>query len=164
MEIINNTPSTMYFSPEESIGIVDIRSLGHYNIKPQAMHFNLTGIHNPFSKWNLDNRFEEYYAKISTQNVRYKKKDSARKTPGPYPWLDEDYPRGNMTDEGILYKYIDLSKCHLTDREKEEVLDLMIANKQAFSLRDKIGKCPDIKVRIEVKDPSTFFVRPPPNS
>ena len=152
----------MYFSPEESIGIVDIRSLGHYNIKPQAMHFNLTGIHNPFSKWNLDNGFEEYYAKISTQNVRYKKKNSARKTPGPYPWLDEDYPRGNMTDEGILYKYIDLSECHLTDREKEEVMDLMIANKQAFSLRDEIGKCPDIKVGIEVKDPSTFFVRPSP--
>ena len=60
-----------------------------------------------------------------------------------------------MTDEGILYKYIDLSECHLTDREKEEVMDLMIANKQAFSLRD-------IKVGIEVKDPSTFFVRPSP--
>ena len=42
MQIINNTPSTMYLSPEESIGIVDIRSLGYYNIKPQVMHFNLT--------------------------------------------------------------------------------------------------------------------------
>ena len=133
MEIINNTPSTMYFSPEESIGIVDIRSLGYYNIKSQVMHFNLTGIHNLFSKWNLDNRFEEYYAKISTQNVRYKKKDSARKSPDPYPWLDEDDPRRNMTDEEILYKYIDLSESHLTDREKEEVMDLVIANKQAFS-------------------------------
>ena len=128
MEIINNTPSTMYFSPEESIGIVDIRSLGYYNIKPQVMHFNLTGIHNLFSKWNFNNRFEEYYAKISTQNVRYKKKDGARKTPDPYPWLDEDDPRRNMTDEEILYKYIDLSESHLTDREKE-VMDLVIANK-----------------------------------
>ena len=41
-------------------------------------------------------------------------------------------------------------------------MDLMIANKQAFSLIDEIGKCPDIKVRIEVNDPSTFFVRPFP--
>ena len=97
------------------------------------MHFNLTGIHNLFSKWNLDNRFEEYYSKISTQNVRYKKKDSARKSPDPYPWLDEDDPRRNMTDEEILYKYIDLSESHLTDREKKEVMDLVIANKQAFS-------------------------------
>ena len=41
LQIINNTPSTMYLSPEESIGIVDIRFLGYYHIKPQVMHFNL---------------------------------------------------------------------------------------------------------------------------
>ena len=70
IQIINNTPSTMYLSPEESIGIVDLRSLG-YNIKPQVMHFNLTGIHNLFSKWNLDLRFEEHFTKISMQNVHY---------------------------------------------------------------------------------------------
>ena len=69
IQIINNTPSAMYLSPEESIGIVDLRSLGYYNIKPQVMHFNLTGAHNLFSKWNLDLRFEEHFVKISTQNV-----------------------------------------------------------------------------------------------
>ena len=67
-----------------------------------------------------------------------------------------------MTDQEILYKYIDLSKSHLTEREKEEVMDLIITYKKAFSLRDEIGKCPDIKVNIEVNDPSTFFVRPFP--
>ena len=36
IQIINNTPSTMYISLEESIGIVDLRSLGYYNIKPQV--------------------------------------------------------------------------------------------------------------------------------
>ena len=61
----------VYLSLEESIGIVDLRSLGYYNIKPQVMHFHLTGIHNLFSKWNLDLRFEEHFAKISTQNVCY---------------------------------------------------------------------------------------------
>ena len=71
IQIINNTPSTMYLSPEESIGIVDLRSLGNYNIKPQVMHFNLTGVHSLFSKWNLDLRFEEHFAKVSTQNVHY---------------------------------------------------------------------------------------------
>ena len=71
VQIINNTPSTMYLSPEESIGIVDLRSLSYYNIKPQVMHFNLTGVHNLFSKWNLDIRFEEHFAKVSAQNVHY---------------------------------------------------------------------------------------------
>ena len=162
MEIINNTPSTMYLCPDESIGIVDIRSLGYYNIKPQVMHFNLTDIPNLFSKWRLDHRFEEYYSKISTQNVRYKRKEIARKTPDPYPWLDEDDPRRDMTDGEILYKYINLSESQLTKTEKEEVMDLAITYKEAFSLRDEIGRCPDIKVNIEVNDPSTFFVRPFP--
>ena len=61
-----------------------------------------------------------------------------------------------MTDEEILYRYIDLSESHLTHKEKEEVMDLIVAYKKAFSLRDEIGKCPDIKVNIEVNDPSTF--------
>ena len=39
-------------------------------------------------------------------------------------------------------------------------MDLIIAHKKAFSLRDEIGQCPNIKVNIEVNDPSTFFVRP----
>ena len=159
IQIINNTPSTMYLSPEELIGIVDLRSLGYYNIKPQVMHFNLTGIHNLISKWNLDLKFEEYFAKVSTQNVHYQKREVVRKPPDPYPWLDEDDPQRDMTDKEILYQYIDLSKSHLTKKEKEEVMDLIVAYKKIFSLRDEIGKCPDIKVNIEVNDPSTFFVR-----
>ena len=93
IQIINNTPSTMYLSPEESIGIVDLRSLGYYNIKPQVMHFNLRGIHNLFSKWNLDLRVKEHFTKISTQNVCYQKREVVRKSSDPYPWLDEDDPR-----------------------------------------------------------------------
>ena len=65
-----------------------------------------------------------------------------------------------MTDEEILYKYTDLSKSHLKSKEKEEVIDLIVTYKKAFSLRDEIGKCPDIKVNKELNDPSTFFVRP----
>ena len=41
-------------------------------------------------------------------------------------------------------------------------MDLIVTYKKAFSLRDEIGKCPDIKVNIEVNDPYTFFVRPFP--
>ena len=85
-----------------------------------------------------------------------------RKPPDPYPWLDKDDPWRNMTDEEILNKYIDLSKSHLTSKEKEEVMDLIVTYKKAFSLRDEIGKCHDIKVNIEVNDSSTFFVRPFP--
>ena len=71
-------------------------------------------------------------------------------------------PRRDMTNEEILHKYIDLSESDFTSLEKEEVMDLVITYKEAFSLRDEIGKCPDIKASIEVNDPSTFFVRPFP--
>ena len=162
MQIINNTPTTMYFSPEQSIGIVDIRSLGYYNIRPEVMHFNLTGFHNLLSRWDMDPHFEKCFAKFSTQNVCYRKRGVKEKGPDPYPWLDKDDPRRHMTDEEILYKYIDLSESHLIESEKEEVMDLVINNKKAFSLRDEIGKCHDIKVNIEVRDPSTFLVRPFP--
>ena len=83
---------------------------------------------------------------------------------GPYPRLDQDDPRRTMTDEEILYCYINLSESALTEREKDEVMDLIVAHKKAFILRDEIGRCPDIKVNIEVNDPSTFFVRPFPFS
>ena len=162
IQINNNTPSTMYLSPEESIGIVGLRSLGYYNIKPQVMHFNLTGIHNLFLKWNLDLRFEKHFTKISMQNVRYRKREVVRKSSDLYPWLDEDDPRRYMTDEEILHRYIDLSESHLTCKEREEVMDLIVAYEKAFSLMDEIGKCPDIKVNIELNDPSTFFIRPFP--
>ena len=48
-----------------------------------------------------------------------------------------------MTDEEILYKYRDLSKSHLTNKEKKEVMGLIVTYKKAFNLRDEIGKCPD---------------------
>ena len=162
MQIINNTPTTMYLSPEQSIGIVDIRSLGYYNIKPEVMHFNLTGFHNLLSRWDMDPHFEKCFAKFSTQNVRHKRRCVKEKGSDPYPWLEKDDPRRHMTDEEILYKYIDLSESHLTESKKEGVMNLVIDNEKVFSLRDEIGKCPDIKVNIEVNDPSTFFVRPFP--
>ena len=54
------------------------------------------------------------------------------------PYLDKDDPWRNMTDEEILYKYIDLSNSHLTSKGKEEVMDLIITYKKVFSLRDEI--------------------------
>ena len=36
----------------------------------------------------------------------------------PYPWLDEDDPRRDMTDEEILDKYINLTNSDLTPDEK----------------------------------------------
>ena len=37
---------------------------------------------------------------------------------------------------------------------------MLFKYKEAFSLRDKIGTCPNIKVGIDVMDKSPFFIRP----
>ena len=77
-----------------------------------------------------------------------------------YPWLDPEDERRNMTDREILEKYIDLEKSRLNKKEKVEVIELLYKYREAFSLRDEIGTCPNIEVEIEVTDKSPFFIRP----
>ena len=77
-----------------------------------------------------------------------------------YPWLDKDDPHRNMTDKEILDKYIDLSSSDLTSDEKDTLMNIIKEHKQAFSLRDEIGQCPNIKIDIDVIDNPPFFVRP----
>ena len=48
----------------------------------------------------------------------------------------------------------------LTEKEKNEVMDLLYKYKGAFSLRDEIGTCPSIEVEIDVMDKLLFFIRP----
>ena len=48
----------------------------------------------------------------------------------------------------------------LNKEEKVEVMDMLYKYKEAFSLRDEIGTCPNIEVEIEVTDRSPFFIRP----
>ena len=77
-----------------------------------------------------------------------------------YPWLSPDDERRNMTDREILEKYIDLGTSCLNKEERLKVMDMLCKYKEAFSLRDEIGTCPNIEVEIEVTDKSPFFIRP----
>ena len=68
------------------------------------------------------------------------------------------------TDEEILDSAIDLSKSALNHQEKRNLMKMIHKHKKAFSLRDEIGECPNLKVTIDVVDDSPFFVRPFPIS
>ena len=48
----------------------------------------------------------------------------------------------------------------LTKIEKTQVRDLLYKYKDAFSLRDEIGLCPNIEIDIDVTGRSPFFIRP----
>ena len=84
---------------------------------------------------------------------KYQKKDK-------YPWLEDSDERKHMTDKEILHKYIDLENSYLTDSEKIQVRDMIYEYKDAFSLRDEIGTCPNIEIDIDVTDRTPFFIRP----
>ena len=77
-----------------------------------------------------------------------------------YPWLDNKNERKYMTNSEILDTYINLDNSCLTKAEKKEVRDLLYEYKDAFSLRDEIGMCPNIKVEMDVTDKTPFFIRP----
>ena len=59
-----------------------------------------------------------------------------------------------------MRKYINLDSTHLTEEEKEEVMNILYKYKEAFGLRDEIGTCPNIEVGIEVTNKSQIFIRP----
>ena len=48
----------------------------------------------------------------------------------------------------------------MTKIEKTQVGDLLYKYKDAFSLRDEIGLCPNIETDIDITDRSPFFIRP----
>ena len=57
-----------------------------------------------------------------------------------------------------MEKYIDLGNMCLDKEKKEEVMDIVYKYKEAFSLRDEIGTCPNIEVEINVTDKSPFLL------
>ena len=61
-----------------------------------------------------------------------------------------------MSDREMLDKYVNLDNSCLTKIEKEKLRDLLYQYKEAFSLRDEIGLCPNIKIEIDVTDKSPF--------
>ena len=67
--------------------------------------------------------------------------------------------RKYMSDREILEKYIDLGNTCLHKEEKENVMDMLYKYKDAFSLRDEIGTCPNIEVEIGITDKSLIFNR-----
>ena len=71
-------------------------------------------------------------------------------------------PRKFMSDEQIHEKYIDLSASDLSSQEKDTFMSMVKLHKEAFSLRDEISKCLNIKIDIDGVGDSPFFVRPFP--
>ena len=141
----------MTFGRTKMMGIVDLRSLGFYKIKQEVLQEHL-GRHYHFKL--ADNVCDQYNRFV---NLMRKEEESSE---GNFPWLDDMDERKHMMDREILDKYVNLDNSCLTKIEKKQVRDLLYQYKDAFSLRDKIGLCPNIEIEINVTDKSPFFIRP----
>ena len=80
----------------------------------------------------------------------------------PYPWLEDDDPRRLMSDQEILEKYVNLSDSDLSYAEKKSLYKILLKYREAFSLRDEIGLCPNMEIELELNDETPFFIRPFP--
>ena len=159
LQIINSTNKTIHYTPQLSIESIDICSLGYYNVTKSVMFFDKRGNNQILPpSYKVPNLHpQKYYKDCQDREVETKRSDL-----DPYLWLDLNDPRRNMTDEEILDKYIDLSNSDLKPQESNTLMNVIKSHKEAFSLRDEIGKCPNIKIDIDVVDDSPFFVRPIP--
>ena len=147
LDIMNKGKDTRILRPEEMIGIIDLRSLGYYKIKQGILQQNLSRYYRFKKAEKLCAYFNEF---VNTLKKEREQKSLTEK----YPWLDPDDERKHMTDREILEKYINLNNSCLDKEEKTKVMDMLFRYREAFSLRDEIGTCPNIEVEIDVTDKS----------
>ena len=95
LEIKNAGKDTMILNPKEMIGVVDIRSLGYYKIKPGILQQNLSG----YYRFEEASKLYEYFNRF----VDTLKKDREQTTSvDKYSWLDPEDERRNVMDRDIL--------------------------------------------------------------
>ena len=148
----NDMHETVTFNPTQMLGIIDLRSLKYYKIKQGVLQQNLSHKYHFESAHKGCDQFNRLIDML--------RKEENLEGTDKYPWLDDTDERKYMTDKEVLERYINLDNSCLTNWEKKEVRSLIYKYKDAFSLRDEIGTCPNIEVAIDITDKSPFFIRP----
>ena len=177
VQFVNHQDEIVYPRKEKAVRILDLRSVGYFKVGYQKM-VNLAESNKVFKMYH----YQQVKCGSETEADQYMRVTGRYKTKGsmsqideeerverhrkydPYPWLTKDDPRRSQSDEEILYEKIDLSDSALSRKEKSRLMKMLMKYRDAFSLRDEIGECPNLKADIKVIDESPFFVRPFPIS
>ena len=177
VQFINHQDEIVHLRKEKAVGVLDLRSVGYFKVGYQKM-VNMAESSKVFKMYHhhqvkCDTEREvdqymritgKYKTKGSMNQINEEEKMESYKMNDPYPWLTKDDPRRFQSDEEILYEKIDLSDSALSRKEKSRLMKMLIKYRDAFSLRDEIGECPNLEADIKVIDESPFFVRPFPIS
>ena len=177
----NGSDEIAQLRKDKPVGILDLRSIGYFKVSYQKMvnmaessktfkmyHYQQIKCETKTEDWSTSDQYMRVtgrYGNGKSKKIQDSEKQSeiGRKS-DPYPWLADDDPRRYQTDEEILYEKIDLSNSALSRKEKTRLMKMLIKYRNAFSLRDEIGECPNLEADIKVIDDSPFFVRPFPIS
>ena len=176
VQLSNHSNENWKIQEGEMIGCLDMRSSGYFHVSRETLQQILQSSFKDNCSFLSERETEEYfnlYHKdhkevinyVSTQvtqrlkqqqgntelvdrNVTDEDNQELTKVRGkePYPWLDKEDPRRKMTDQEILEKYIDLSDSDLDLAEKRSLYRVLVKYKDAFSLRDEIGLCPNMEI------------------
>ena len=167
------------------LGIVDLRSLGYahlsqemiyrllekrfvmYNDQGKVMTASVISDLKEEDEEDLENSKIIIKPKTqelieSTKQEQARRKELMKHEGDKYPWLDEDDPRRKLTDKEIIIQYINLDDSRLTELEKKRFRKILLKYREAFSLRDEIGLCPNMEIKLRMKDKTPFFIRPFP--
>ena len=177
----NGSNETAQLRKDKAVGILDLRSIGYFKVGYQKMvnmaessktfkmyHYRQIKSEAKTENWSTSDQYMRITGRYGNEKSRKTQEGETQSELGrksdPHPWLTEDDPRRHQTDEEILYEKIDLSNSALSRKERTRLMKMLIKYRDAFSLRDEIGECPNLKADIKVIDDSPFFVRPFPIS
>ena len=172
VQFVNHQDEIVHLRKGKAVGILDLRSVGYFKVGYQKM-VNMAESSKVFKMYHYQQikcgteteahqymRITgKYKTKGSMSQINEEERVERHKKYDPYPWLTKDDPRRSQSDEEILYEKIDLSDSALSRKEKSRLMKMLIKYRDAFSLRDEIGECPNLKADIKVIDESPFFVR-----
>ena len=172
VRFVNKGHETIKLREHKAIGILDLRSVGYFKVSYQKL-ITMAESRQTFKMYHYQQvrkdpkeHLDEYHkmSRASRDERHPKTSQNIQDNADKYPWLAKDDPRRNQTDAEILYEKIDLKDSALTKKEKAKLMKMILKYRDAFSLRDEIGECPNLVADIKVIDESPFFVRPFPLS
>ena len=112
LDMMNSSSKILILNPGETLGIIDLRSLGYYKIKQGVLQQHITRFYDFELAEKVCNQFNYL--------IKTLKKEHNLETGEKYPWLDEIVKK-YVTDREILEKYINLDNTCLTEKEKKRL-------------------------------------------
>ena len=180
IQLTNHSNIDWKINKGEMLGCLDMRSSGYFHVSRDTLQQIMKSSFKDNCSFLNENETSQYfdlYNKDHTEIVNYIKTEVNKrlqqqgdtklvvknapfendtnivpdKENDPYPWLDKEDPRRNMTDQEILEKYVDLSDSDLNEAENKSLYKVLLKYKEAFSLRDEIGLRPNMEIGVRTQ-------------